>query len=753
MLNFTSVLKASVALSMGLYCLSASAAVNFIADPDPEAMVSELSSVTLTFPEVEGAVDYGSQYQNVTVTSDDFSRKCTLEYGDKDNQMVVSFDKITEEGTYTINFPADAITADNAPFESFSITYNVGEEVANNATLIPAPGEVEWLYEFVYFDPDVTGNLNTDSYGTVERPTVTTPAGVTEDISAVYDYQIGAGKYRFRLRRLMAEPGEYTVSFPKNYLYYQDAEYNQVYLPACEFTYQVTGGELTEVVSNPSVDQPAHNFNFLDIEFPGYSTISLKENMSYTESSVAVYIEGKSDPITSLLLTNFTIDGNKMSYVNAYSDYITPGHYFMTVPEGLILLGEEKTPCTPFVVEFEITAPDPVKIDITPADGATVSMLNSAVISFPEISSVDIARNPNVTLYKVTEEDGVETTVTIGGANWSDAFTRLSENSFKATFSGLATVDGDYRIRLAENSFVFDGGFNQEYAVNVRFEAQEAPEYVMTPDNTEAFAKLQQFSISFPNETVVRLNESLSNKYATLYKGEELIYNDYGYLVNSVVGSTNEYTAVEGSANSFSFTLSSAGLEEGKYVLVVPAGLFLMGEDESNFNAEVSIVYECNGEGIDKIEVTPSEPVSELKEMSITYINESAISFNGGYPGMSLYKYEEGQSYGTYIEYITGDALKIEGNTLYMTLSKPITEEGTYYVEITQYLLFMSDGVTVSTPQKVYFVVDPNAGQGGVDTIGSDLTDGRIFTITGLEVKDMKTPGIYVVNGRKVVVR
>ena len=88
-----------------------------------------------------------------------------------------------------------------------------------------------------------------------------------------------------------------------------------------------------------------------------------------------------------------------------------------------------------------------------------------------------------------------------------------------------------------------------------------------------------------------------------------------------------------------------------------------------------------------------------------------------------------------------------------MTLSNPITEEGTYYVEITQYLLFMSDGVTVSTPQKVYFVVDPNAGQGGVDTIGSDLTDGRIFTITGLEVKVMKTPGIYVVNGRIVVVR
>ena len=102
MLSFTKMLKGAAALSMGLCCLSASAAVNFIADPDPEVKVSELSSVTLTFPDLKEAVDYGSQYQNVTITSEDFSKKCTLEYGENDNQMVVSFDKITAEGTYTI---------------------------------------------------------------------------------------------------------------------------------------------------------------------------------------------------------------------------------------------------------------------------------------------------------------------------------------------------------------------------------------------------------------------------------------------------------------------------------------------------------------------------------------------------------------------------------------------------------------------------------------------------------------------------
>lgn len=125
-----------------MLCLSATAAVNYVADPEPAVKVSELSKVVLTFPDVSEA-DKGSQSSNVTITSTDFSRGCTLEYGDDANQMVVSFAKITAEGEYTINFPADAITADSTPLEAFSITYTVGEDVVDNSTLIPAPGDVE----------------------------------------------------------------------------------------------------------------------------------------------------------------------------------------------------------------------------------------------------------------------------------------------------------------------------------------------------------------------------------------------------------------------------------------------------------------------------------------------------------------------------------------------------------------------------------------------------------------------------------
>lgn len=752
MKRVSTILKGAMTLAIGLCSIGASAAVNYVADPNPDETVSELSKVTLTFPDAE-VVDMGSKKDNITVTSEDFSRACNYTYGAYNNQVVVSFDKITEAGKYTINIPEDAITIDGTPLEAFNITYNVsgnsGEE--SNPTLIPAPGEVEWLYEIMFVDPSIKADLNVMSYNEAQ-PTVTTPSGEVTNLTAVFDYQVGAGKYRFTLRKLATEPGEYTISIPDNYMYYYGEDYSYIYVPAMEFKYEVKGGKLTEVVSDPSMTKPTFNFNYLNLEFPGYETVAVKEGLSYTDQTVQVYKDGKDGSASTVMLNNFIAEGNKLSYTNQYSDLIEVGHYFLTIPQGMIELGEEKTPCTPFLVEFDIVAPDPVAIEVTPANGATVSMLNKATISFPELSSVALARNPSVSLYKVVVEEGEEKLTTIGGAYSQSAFTQLSDNSFSVAFNGLATVDGTYRIKIASNSFEYEGGFNQEYSIDVNFVAPKAPAFAMTPDNSEALPKLQNFTITFPEESVVKINEALSSKTTTLYKGEKIEYSEYGWISNAAIGSTSLYAPVEGTTNSFSFSLSGAGLDKGKYVLSIPAGVFLIGEDENNFNGEIQVVYECNGEGLDKIEVTPSGAVKELNEISVTYVDETSISFQSSYAGFSFYKYVEGQSYGDYVSYIMGDDLRIEGNTLYIKFSEPVTAEGVYYIEISAYSLFMSDGSTPSTPQTIYFTVDPNATD-AVESVEIEQKDNRIFNINGHEVKSMNAPGIYIVNGKKLIVR
>lgn len=750
-----STMLASAAVIVGsLSSFEAVADVNYIATPNPENMVESLSEVTLTFPDAI-LVDKGPQYENVTISTEGFSRSCTLEYGTDDNQMKVTFLKITESGTYTINIPEGAIESDYGMIEAFSITYKIGKEVTSTASMTPAPGEAEWLYDFIFSDTSAYGNLNVDTYGPAQ-PTLTTPNGEKISVSGIYDYQVGAGKYRFRTSRLITEPGEYTLTIPDNYISYNDQSYNKIYLPGCEFKYEVTGGELTEVISNPSLTEPTINFNKMTLEFPGYDKVSIRP-MDYWEKNINVYRNGEEGSVASFYFEEgaqyFTVSGNKLNWQNQYTDLITPGLYHFTIPAGAVLLGEEGTPCTPFEIEFEIVTPKAAVIEVKPGNGETVSMLNSAVISFPEIEKVELARSASASLYKVITQDGEEKTLTIGGAYGQTGIERLSDNSFKANFSGLATEDGDYRIEITSNSFTYAGGYNQEYSVDVKFVAPAAPAYVMTPDPSEAQAKLQKFTITFPEESVVRLNAQLQSKQTTLYEGEELKKSDWGGYSNPQAGSTSNYEAVEGSSNSFSFALSSAGLNKGKYVLVIPAGIFLTGEDESSFNSRIEVVYECNGEGLDKIEATPSAPVRELKEISIEYVNESKISLQSQYSGFTLYQVVEGQSYGNYITYISGDNVKTEGNTLYLNLYAPQTAAGTYYIEITSYSLYMSDGMTTSTPQCVYFTVDPEAPEVGVETISEENGNARIYTLTGVEVKDMKTPGIYVVNGKKVVVK
>jgi len=754
MMNFSTLAKMGAVIATAFCCMSVHAAVNYVADPNPADKVEELSKVTLTFTDAS-EVDKGSQANNVTITSTGFSKGCTLDYGDAMNQMVITFDKISAEGEYSINIPQDAITADSTPVEAFTITYNVGQEVVDNATLIPAPGEVNWLETIIYHNPDIATSLS-KSFGAAPA-TVTDPQGNISELTPVYDYEIGNGKYRFKVNKLITAPGEYTISFPDKYFSYYNDKSEQIYLPGCEFKYEVKGGTLTEVQSNPSVSEPTSNFNRLTLTFPGYETIKIKE-MTYAEKNVSVYMTGKETTMTSLAVAGgdygFKIEGNSMTYVNQFSDFIEPGHCYMTFPEGCILLGEEEVPCTPFVVEFDIVAPTPANISVTPANGATVSMLNSAVITFPDIASVELGRNPSVNLYRIYEENGQTKTVSLGGAYALYAFERLSDNSFKANFNGIPSVDGDYRITIKSNSFTYEGGYNQDYSVDVKFVAPQAPEYQLTPGNDEALDKIQKFVITFPGQDVVKLNSALSssNLETKLYAGEEIVLNEYGYIANKQIGSTTEYLEVEGSTNSFSFSLDNAAFDPGKYVLRIPAGIFLMGETPVNFNAAVDVVYECNGEGLDKIKVTPAEPVRSLQNMTVEFINETEISKQTDWTSFNLYRVSEVNSYDDYLEYISGENVYVQGNKLFVDASKPYTEAGRYYFDITKNSLFMSDGTTVSTPQRVYFTVDPNA-EASVDIVEDEVTDGRIFTLTGVEVKDMSSPGIYICNGRKYIVR
>ena len=741
--------------ALALTCLmlmtaSAQSAVEISTDPADGSTVEKLSSVTITFAGATN-VDQGSAASSITITSDaSYTAGCSLEYGDADNQMVVNFTEVTEEGTYTLTFPENAFAADNTTIPAFTLTYKIGEEKAEGLLLTPAGGTVTWLTSIAVQAAAAPTKSVSAAWNATEVPTLTGPNGenIIIDGNSVYDSNAGYSTYYITPRLLITTPGEYTLTIPDGYFSYYDDSWNQVALPGTTATYDVTTGTTETFTSVPSKDVPVSQFQNLVITFPNATTVT-----SNSSANIVLYQNAETWKASVSLGYNFTFEGNTMSY-SAYSPIIDAGHYTMNFPEGCVLLDGE--PCAPFMVEFDIVENEPLNMVVTPAEGASVEgLLNSAVITFPD--ETDVTYNPGtVSLYRI---DG-DNEVSIGYSYGATTTVKQDDNkTFIVNFSGLATESGTYQIRIPKNLFTTGERFNAETNVTFTYTAPEAAAFEVTPAAESELDRIQSFTITFAGDDDVTVNTALTSASILLYKGIPH-KNEYGYLAGGTQLSSVALSAIqktEGTKGEFTFTFGTPGIEKDDYALIIPAGIFLIGD--KTFNQTDTLVYHATGNGLDKIEVTPAGPVPSLKNITLTFVNETSVVFQSNYASTSLYMVNPEATYDTYKEGIYASETTYGGlatideaqpNKVNIELMNEYTEAGEYYIQLSSYFLFMSDGTTPNTVNKISFTVDPTAT--GIKDVQQDANDNsRIYTINGVAVKDVNRPGLYIINGKKVV--
>ena len=737
--------------SLALLCLTvltvaAQGTVTIVADPADGSTVEKLSSVLLTF-EGAASVDNGSKANSVTITSDKgYAAGCTLGYGDADNQMVVSFTEVTEDATYTLTFPENAFSAD-VTIPAFTLTYKIGEEAADGLLLTPDGGTVTWLSDITIVAAAAPTKSLSTVWGATEEATLTGPNGeqIVIDGNSVYDSATGYSTYHITPRLLITTPGEYTLTIPDGYFYYYDDSWQQVTLPGATATYNVTGGQLEVFTANPSKDVPVSQFQTLVITFPNATTVAAN-----SAASIVLYQNAETWKGSASLNFNWTFEGNTMTY-SVYSPIIDAGHYTMNFPEGCLLLDGE--PNAPFMVEFDIVENEPLNMVVTPAEGADVEgILNSAVITFPD--ETDVTYNPGtITLFQVTETGNM----TIGSAYGTSTTVRQDDGkTFVVNFPGIATKSGTYQINIPKNLFTTGERFNAETNITFNYTTPETVQPVVTPADGAELDRVQSFTVTFPTETDVTVNTAMSSASIYLYKGVPYM-GDYG-LVKSTHSTVALSAIQQVDDHTFSFSFGTPGIEAGEYALEIPAGVFLIGD--RTFNAPVAyLVYTATGNGLDKIEATPAEPVASLKDITLTFANESSVVFQSSYASTTLYKVNPDASWDDYKEAIYnyestwGGFVSIDENQpnkLNIVLMNEYTEEGEYYLELGTYFLYMSDGVTPNTVNKVYFTVDPTATAIN-DVRQPTVGDSRIYTINGVEVKDMSRKGLYIQNGKKII--
>lgn len=470
----------------------------------------------------------------------------------------------------------------------------------------------------------------------------------------------------------------------------------------------------------------------------------------------------------------FCIDGmDKVTLGNPHVTFYTDqassrakynGSYTVTVPTGLFFIdGDPSKPNIALTLQYTVSNGKIEGDSLEPAENSTVKSISKIVMKFADASSVSYTDNsgyeqsgeaqvfsPAISLYTGNPEDGAFPTVSCDGA------------SVTLTFDPEVSTPGIYRLGLKAGCLTItnnDGTTRKNgdavYYYNIK--GTEESIYKIFPEegNYELFAsgkispaeKYGYFKIEYPEDYQIGLvlmqapalcpldaagNYSLKNYYCKF----KVLKN--GNPANSVI-----LASTIPSEQDKETTIAPPA---GKYALVVPKQAYQVKDasGKSSYNTEMVFYYEVSGVPAEVV-VTPSDEqaVTELSEIVLTFPettrDASGVVWNPGY-----YAYiTNGPT-----EYaLTG---VVNGRSVTLTIPAPIKENGEWVLNIPSQALTVDGNPTAIT--RTYTVDNIN---NGIESIVDAPADNTIYSVSGVRVangNDLQ-PGIYIVGGKKVVVK
>ena len=643
-------------------------------------------------------------------------------------------------------------TIDPAPCEISAYPEKLTITVANEAiqTL-----ELGTMKEMVYYDED--GNYNPHE---VEVPA---KADVVCDLGS-YAYQVGRylieinpenpmqliltpdpasisadanlqyGSYKFRIPRggLIANKGTETESTCSildfgNYDNIQ-RHVGEIYSPS------VNDEELTELYDFKIKYRDAHGNDASGELRVGNATAVL-----YAFDALSNDWVHYSD-LVSEIVTDKTMGIEVATVRLPYEPVFGDGLYKVVVPRNTFNFYNYGETVVGDAIEAEYvlnTGVKPYDLALTPAEG-DVPFIDDITFTFNDwwMSSACVQWDENWNMRKenaavaVDEEGNVLATATISteyGENWA--------MYQKIDFEPAIRQEGVCKVIVGWNVFDtdYDGmGDSEGFMLNYNI-IPGAPELVVTPADGETVKELVNFTLTWNGATEVEINPEMMVAGAKLYRVTE-----EGNVLQSdlICSPSGDKTAV------LDIMDVAAEMPNGQYVLDVPAGMFTAN---GYANEAFTATYELAAV-LYNFEVVEA-PFNKIK---LTVENCDELKVREDCPDKAT------------LWYMTGGESKVgeyavtfaEGNVVEFTLAEAVeVVDGDYVMWLPEGFFWVGNDQS----KDVKFAID---GVVSIEAIGEEANF-DIYSVNGMIVKrngnkaDLKAldPGVYVINGQKVLVK
>lgn len=423
----------------------------------------------------------------------------------------------------------------------------------------------------------------------------------------------------------------------------------------------------------------------------------------------------------------------------------TPGTYSYTIPAGCIksVDNEEFAEQT-----FNFTVASALEMESYSPGYEGTDNLDKIKITFTEeIASVAMPESGLVIVDNFwTPVANIKQDVTI-----SD-----DKKSVTLELDTPITTPGGYNLDIYEGIFTsVNGAINKNASLYFQV-VDNTPSYTTNLKDGEKVKEINNLEITFNNVAEVKLVEG----------------------ADAVMVYTPAETEVAGTATladgKITVTFDQEFTEEGNYTFAIPAGMFTM-DGTPNEAREINVeLFTFTVVPLEIVSVTPVEDkVYELGKIVVKFNQTVTLSFDENWQMISkeiILKSEEKEYVLTYNSMATNASDEIEYlvNAIwngYGFESSPITENGVYTLNLADIVVdHAAEDYTDEWgyPAKIWhekgkFCEGTRTwtinNEASVESIETENVEQTVYDLTGRNVKHITNAGIYIVNGKKVIVK